>query len=256
MKIIESVILGVVVAKRNRKVPPRHPTNRLNRLRNRLAVSVLEHPAIVNAWPEKRRLRVLRNLQSFADKMGSRFDSDNCGFFNSSLPNGGPDPNPHHRPNGKPRQPVNLRRRRQADESKSELADWRLNSWVAEDSSFMWLYEYCFEGEDWSTLSDEHFDFITDSADDLCEEDDDECAYFDMRSCQFRGKQDQILVRGGNSGRALDPNPQKAWKQVTTGLRKWANRYLNNCHGMRKNAIPAKRARAMYNRWVDKVPQL
>lgn len=255
MKIIESVILGVVVAKRDRKVPPRHPKNRLNRLRNKLAESVLNHPALVDAWPEKRRDRVLGNLQAFADKMGSRFDSDNCGFFNSSLANGGPDPMPHHRPNGKPRKEVNLlRRRRQADES--EESDWRLNSWVAEDSSFMWLYEYCFDGEDWSNLSDEQFDFITDSADDLCEEDDEECAYFDMSTCQFRGKEDQILVRGNNSGRALSANPQKAWKQVTTGLRKWANRYLNNCHGMRKDKLPAKRARAMYNRWVDKVPAL
>ncbi|CAG5110891.1 Oidioi.mRNA.OKI2018_I69.chr2.g5241.t1.cds [Oikopleura dioica] len=254
MKIIESVILGVAVAKRDRKVPPRHPLNRLNRLRNKLAVQVLEHPALEAEWSKKRRTRVLGNLQSFADKMKSRFDSDNCGFFDSSLPNGGPDPDPHLRDNGKPRRPVSSRRRRQADFSISD--DWRQNTWVAEDSSFMWLYEYCFEGQNWENLSDDQFDFITDSADDLCEEDDEECAYFDMGTCQFRGKQDQILVRGGGKSRALSANPQKAWKQVTTGLRKWATRYLNNCHGMRKDKLPAKRARSMYNRWSDKIPAL
>lgn len=252
MKVIESVLLGVVLAKRDRKVPPRHPRNRINRLANKLAGDVINHPSL--DWSDKRKDRVLGNIQSFAASMERRFDSDHCGFFNSSLANGGPDPSPHLRDNGKPRKPVRSRKRRQADGDDENVEDWRQNTWIKEDSTFMWLYEYCFEGN-FQKLKDEEFDFVTDTADDLCEDGDDECAYFDMGTCQFRGKQDQMLVRGKGKGRALSSDPKKAWKQVTTGLRKWASRYLNNCHGMRKDKLPVKRAKAMYSRWEAKFPE-
>ena len=62
------------------------------------------------------------------------------------------------------------------------------------------------------------------------------------------------VVRGRGGGRKLSDNPQKAWKQVTTGLKKWALRYLNNCYGMRKSKKPANRAKAMYERHVDSFP--
>lgn len=252
MKLLTGVLLGLVAAKPNRSVPPRHPSNRLNRLRNKLAPSILEHPNLT--WSDKRKTRVLAKLQEFADKMQDRFDSDNCGYYDSSLKHGGPDPNPEERESGRPRNPTN-RRRRDTDlvgRYPRDADDWRNSWWIADDTAFGWLYEYCFE-EDHTKLDDDQFDFVTDTGDDLCETESD-CEYFDLDSCQFKNGAGEVLVRGKRGGRKLSDNPQKAWKQVTTGLKKWAQRYLNNCHGMRKNKLPANRAKSMYNRWVNKFP--
>jgi hypothetical protein len=257
MKLLAGLVLGLVAAKRDgkpdRKVPPRHPSNRLNRLANKLAVDILQHPNL--SWSDKRKDRVLENLQNFADKMLGRFQSDNCGYYNSELKHGGPDPEPHMRESGRPRNPTSRRRRRDIEtflRDPREAENWQDSWWIKEDSSFMWLYEYCFT-DDWSTLSDAQFEFILNSGDDLCEDEAD-CEYFDLHSCQFKNGDGEVQVRGKRGGRKLSDNPQKAWKQVTTGLKKWAQRYLNNCHGMRKDKLPANRAKSMYNRWVDKFP--
>lgn len=248
--VLAGLMLGVVSAARdgkpNRAVPPRHPSNRLNRLANKLAVDILKHPNL--PWPVKRSDRVLDNLQKFAGKMQDRFDSDNCGFYDPSLKHGGPDPNPHLKPNGKPRKPISRKRR--------DTAGWQENWWVKEDTSFGWLYQYCYDG-DHTVLDDDQFDFVTASDDDLCLEDDGDegCFVFDMTTCQFKNDQGDVQVRGKRGGRKLSDNPKKAWKQVTTGLKKWALRYLNNCYGMRKSKLPANRAKALYTRWVDQFPE-
>jgi hypothetical protein len=255
MKLLTGLVLGLVAAKRknkpDRSVPPRHPSNRLNRLANKLAVDILNHPNL--SWSDKRKDRVLGNLQAFADKMQGRFDSDNCGYYDSTQKHGGPDPNPDERESGRPRNPTSRKRRDvELFREAREADDWRSSWWIAEDSAFMWLYEYCNE-RDHTILSDDQVDFILETGDDLCEDESD-CEYFDLHSCQFKNGAGEVLVRGRRGGRKLSDNPQKAWKQVTTGLKKWAQRYLNNCHGMRKNKLPANRAKAMYNRWVDKFP--
>ena len=75
----------------------------------------------------------------------------------------------------------------------------------------------------------------------------------DEATCEWHG--DMVTVRGSNKGKTnarLSKDPEKAVKQITTGLRKWAERYLNNCHGMRKDEVPRKRARGLYRKWLAK----
>jgi len=260
MKLLTGLVFGLVSAARDgkpdRSVPPRHPSNRLNRLANKLAVDILDHPQL--SWKQGRKDRVLANLQGFADKMQNRFDSDNCGYYNSEVKHGGPDPEPNTRESGKPRKDLSRRRRDLSSRDRRDGEDWRQNEWVKTDTTFGWLYEACF-ADDYSKLENPQWDFVLESSDDLCDEslDSEEagvCEYFDTHTCQFKNTAGDVLVRGKRGGRKLSENPQKAWKQVTTGLKKWAQRYLNNCHGMRKNKIPATRAKSMYNRWVEKFP--
>lgn len=265
MKLLTGLVFGLVSAARdgkpNRKVPPRHPENRLNRLANKLAVDILHHPNL--SWPQKRKDRILDNLQKFAEKMKQRFNSDNCGYYNSELKHGGPDPNPDKRENGKPRNPVARRKRRQTSDN------WRTNWWIAADTQFGWLYEACFAQkvsddammkviDGWFAEDEDEavsrYDFYLETSDDICDEDETNCEWFDDSECQFKNGAGETLVRGKRKGRKLSDNPQKAWKQVTTGLKKWALRYLNNCYGMRKDKKPANRAKAMYSRHVDKFP--
>jgi hypothetical protein len=275
MKLFFMLMIGLIDAKKKggRKVPPRHPLSRLNRLSRRLAPEVLNHPNL--DWPVKKQDRVLGKLQAFADRMKTRFESDNCGFYDSSLKHGGPDPNPDVKPNGKPRKPVDDRKRRDADTCEPWEAPkdyW----WIKKDSAFMWLYSYCNTDNDYSCGAandaeiEKREEFLIESTDDLCI-DGEACEWFDMTTCTFREienyKEDLSntedeekivqgtkVVRGRGGGRKLSDNPQKAWKQVTTGLKKWALRYLNNCYGMRKSKKPANRAKAMYERHVDSFP--
>lgn len=252
MKILSGILLAMVAAKPDRKVPPRHPKNRLNRLQNKLAVSVLTHPGL--PWKPKRSQRVLNKLQAFADRMLKSFERPTCGYYDPTTRHGGPDPEPHLRENGKARNPTNRKRRD---------AEWTPPSdatWIKADSSFMWLYEYCFtqndevlKNEDGS-WNDDRWNFVGDSDDLICLDEDDTCASFDMSTCQWSDNLGNVVPRGKRGGRKLSDDPQIAWKQVTTGLKKWAQRYLNNCHGMRKNNLPARRAKAMYNRWVAEFP--
>jgi hypothetical protein len=51
-----------------------------------------------------------------AANMLSAYGRTNCGFYDSALTNGGPDPNPELRPNGKPRKDFSRKRRQVEDE--------------------------------------------------------------------------------------------------------------------------------------------
>lgn len=249
MKLTTVLLMGLSVEaiKKDRKVPPRHPRNRLARLANRLAVQTIRHPGL--DWSDKRKDRVLGNIANFANKMMDRFNSEHCGYYSSTVGNGGPDPAGNElRVSGKARNPVSDRKRRAGDE------DWKNFSHVANDSEYMWLYEACYT-KNYEKLSDDQWDFYTDMGDDLCEEDDESCSFFDDEDCSFKGSDGGQRVRGKNGKKkSLNNDPQIAWKQVTTGLKKWSQRYIANCHGMRKANKPANRATALYKRWVQEFP--
>ncbi|CBY16470.1 unnamed protein product [Oikopleura dioica] len=55
-------------------------------------------------------------VDKMAANMLSAYDRAKCGFYNSDLTNGGPDPNPELRPNGKPRKVFSRKRRQVEDE--------------------------------------------------------------------------------------------------------------------------------------------
>jgi len=166
---VSTAILAVSVWAEERKVPPRHPDQRLNRL-NQFAeewlTDNLSHLPSVYSWVNK--------FNNNAARMSNAFKRANCGFYDSTLmPHGGPDPNPELRPSGRPRN------RRQAE---------------------------------------------TDSGD----------AY---------ESDDGTLLRYDKA------NPMTGIKQITTGYRKWAQRFINECHGQRKFDYQVQRM----NRWFNKL---
>ena len=101
----------------------------------------------------------IAKFESNGSRMLRAFNREKCGYFDATnLPHGGPDPDPHLRPNGKPRNPLRKRR--------SDSDDY--------------------EGEDGSLL------------------------------------------------RYDRTNPLTGIKQITTGYRKWAQRFINECGGQRR----------------------
>lgn len=102
-----SAIILAAVAAQEKKVPPRHPSQRLNRLQQFSTEWLNDNlpflPSLQN-W--------IKKFETNAERMTNAFNREKCGFYDAGLlPHGGPDPNPA-RPDGKPR-----RERRQADES-------------------------------------------------------------------------------------------------------------------------------------------
>jgi len=141
---------------------------------------------------------------------------------------------------------VNGRRRRSDD----------LNAWLFEACECNVNAEsddnQCFDG-----LSDAQFDFYGDAILNkmVCEDDDEsECYGLDDQTCEWYGAMENEVRNGKNkkNNARLSNQPEKAVRQITTGLRKWAERYLNNCHGMRKDEVPRKRARKLYQKWLGK----
>lgn len=110
---VSTAILMVSVSAQEKKVPPRHPTQRLNRL-NQFAEEWLNdnvsHLASLPSWVNK--------FNNNAARMERGFSRANCGFYDPALaPHGGPDPNPLLRPSGRPRN------RRQASLGEGDYED-------------------------------------------------------------------------------------------------------------------------------------
>jgi len=172
MKVSSVVLVALASADKDKKVPPRTPKQRLNRLqifsREWLNDNLPNLPSKEN-WASKFEIN--------AERMLDAYDRDSCGFFDPSLPYGGPDPNPELRPENadgelRPRRPIDRKRR-----------------------------------------SDGESDGFTDEYGEL-----------------LRYNKNEPLV---------------GIKQITTGYRKWAERYINECWGQRKHNYQAKRM----NKW-------
>jgi hypothetical protein len=160
-----SIAIFAVAAADERKVPPRRPEQRLNRLNIFSAEWLHDNLSDLpskDAWIAK--------FESNAARMLKAFQRPNCGYFDpTNLPHGGPDPDPHLRPNGKPRQ------RRSTDDDDYEDGD-------------------------------------------------------------------------GSLLRYDKNNPMTGIRQITTGYRKWAQRFINECSGQRKNNFQVKRMRKWFDR--------
>lgn len=176
------VVASAVSGQDDRKVPPRHPLQRLNRLQifsEEWLNDNIAHLPSVQKWIGKFKLNAARMESAFNRKNpnGER----RCGFYDENLlPHGGPDPHPDLRNNEskKPRRPVEQRRRRDAEEE----------AYISDDGSL------------------ERYD---------------------------------------------KSNPIRGIKQITTGYRKWAERFINECYGQRKNNSQVKRM----GKWFEKLGQ-
>jgi len=162
---VTAIVLATTVAADDKKVPPRRPEQRLNRLiqfSHEWLTDNLPNLPSVNSWKNK--------FENNAGRMLAAYEREECGYFDpDNLPHGGPDPNPELRPNLKPRN----RRSDDGDQTDGGLYD---------EDGFM---------------------------------------------------------------RYDKTNPMVGIKQITTGFRKWAERYINECHGQRKYKYQVDRM----NKW-------
>lgn len=214
----------------DRKVPPRHPQNRLARLQQ-FALEFIS--ANFDDNPNKRKI-----ITQFTNSMQQSFDRTTCGYYDPSSSVGGPDPQPEIRESGRARNPATGRNRREDD--------WMTETCLCEQEG----KENCFD-----ELSDAQYNYYVDSSinEMFCDEDEvsnGSCAYLNMQTCEWVNKDNRAEVRGKNGSHRLSNDPIKALKQITTGIRKWADRYLNNCHGMRLKRAPSTRARRIYRKWI------
>lgn len=158
---VSSVVLVTLASASDKKVPPRTPIQRLKRLQQFseewLTDNLPNLPSKAN-WVQKFEIN--------AERMVNAFNRPKCGFFDPSLPFGGPDVNPHLRPDLKPRRETRARR------------------------------------------NDDSSDYEDDSG--------------------------ELLRYNKNQ-------PLTGIKQITTGYRKWAERYINECWGQRNHKYQKQR---------------
>lgn len=100
---ISLATLAVVAVADDKKVPPRTPLQRLNTL-SRFVTNFADTQVATKLSPAAAGRFKSRIVDGMLNNFKNAFGRETCGHFNPNLPNGGPDPNPELRPNGKPRQ--------------------------------------------------------------------------------------------------------------------------------------------------------
>jgi len=214
MKLISSLAIALVAAD-EKKVPPRHPLNRLNTLRTfitNFADDVIM-PAIDN---RKYADRFVRQMHGMMDNMENAYNRPNCGYYDPNSKHGGPDPNPDVKPNGKPRA------RRDAEE----------DTHFDDQQSFE---DECAKG--WENNNAVVRGECCDGVASYAAANADECA--SLPAVRRKGNKKTPWDR-------LSQDPALKWKQIMTGTRKWADRYINNCSGQRKKQHVSKRTKKKF----------
>jgi hypothetical protein len=97
---VKTVILALAAApvsaeqlKTSRKVPPRHPLNRIARLQQFGFAYVDKYYPAANGGNKGQGMKTL--IESFTTRMKNSFNRAQCGHYDSEQkPHGGPDPNP------------------------------------------------------------------------------------------------------------------------------------------------------------------
>jgi len=216
MKIAIATTFALVAAK-EKKVPPRHPLQRLNKLKTfyqNFFQELADNETMKQGEADRRTVRA----EAFIQNLEDAFNRPNCGYYVDDGKHGGPDPNPEVNFNtGKPRN------RRTAD-NEDDLTE-AVREWCAEEVQDNYYIKGAYTEQSEANWA--------------------ECCQFDNEFCLGKAPRSGA---GGNKKAydRLSDNPQLKWKQITTGTRKWAQRYINNCNGMRKYNKAAKRANKMY----------
>ena len=168
---------------------------------------------------QKEATRRTERANNFLGKMETAFNRPNCGYYSGEGKHGGPDPNPELKSNGKPRN------RRTADNEEDLLE--AAQEWCAEEVQDGYKIGGVFTEQSEANWA--------------------ECCQLDNDFCDGR----QPGARSGAANQKaydrLSDNQPLKWKQITTGTRKWAQRYINNCHGQRKHKLASRRANKIYN---------
>lgn len=225
MKIALATTVALAAAQKGeKKVPPRHPLQRLAKLGvfyENFFAEMAADGVMKQGEADRRTLRAT----GFLKKMEKAFNRPNCGFYDADEgKHGGPDPNPGVNPNtGKDRA---RRTADNEDDLKEAAAEWCAAE--MEDGYFI--------GGSYTEQSEANWA---------------QCCQLDNQFCMGKAPRSGA----GSNQKAYDrlsDLPSLKWKQITTGTRKWAQRYINNCHGQRKNKLASKRANKMYNTVYDK----
>jgi hypothetical protein len=218
MKLISSLAIALVAAN-EKKVPPRHPLNRLNTLTTfftNFAADVVT-PLVGAGYAG----RLEGRMHGMTASMEKAFNRPNCGYYDETTKHGGPDPNPDHRENGKPRN------RRDADDSDDDALGFTET-----------LISSCDAGS---------FATNTDELNQDC------CAAV----ANYSADCEKLPRRKGGPKKTawerLSNDPATKWKQIMTGCRKWAERYINNCAGQRKNQLIKKRTKRVFGKVNEKL---
>lgn len=227
MKIaIASTIALAAAQKGEKKVPPRHPTQRLAKLGvfyENFFAEMAEQGLMKQREADRRAARA----EGFLDSMERAFNRKNCGYYSGEGKHGGPDPNPEIKPNGKPRN------RRTADNEEDLTED--AIAWCQDEVTDSYMVQGEWSEKNWL-----------------------ECCQLDKKLTEEAGSEEDIYGfcqgkkrSGASNGNKkaydrLSDNTSLKWRQITTGTRKWAQRYINNCNGQRKNKLASKRANRMY----------
>jgi len=243
MKLISGLVTIAIAADGTKKVPPRSPTDRLKTLTTFfvnyadevMTPMKLARPSLrVN--PEKFKARMI----NLTGRMERAYNRDTCGFFDPSTTHGGPDPNPGHRENGKPRN------RRTADEDNEE---GEFNSLVGTEDAEV----ECAKAV-WNTASDEIQVTCCELKTDFYTENQTSCDAAAASAATAAGK---VRAKGGKGKKThwerLSNDPKLKFKQMMTGTRKWADRYIGNCSGQRKNNIIKNKTKSILIKMMQKL---
>jgi len=220
MKLLGTLSVALVAAQ-NKKVPPKTPEQRLNTLKGFFAKFTADIMSSVTGDGVATRFN--SRMQRMLENMEAAYNRPNCGYFDPSSKHGGPDPYPGFKnsdPNGK------KRNRRLAEEDSNNLQEQACTGSVTDEDGNV-----------------ETYDPFGDMLGNCCSFD-----WFNEANsvtCQ-KGERAGGKKKGKDQWSRLSDDPKLKWKQITTGTRKWAERYINNCSGQRKNKLVVKRMKKVY----------
>jgi len=246
MKLISGLVTIAIAADGTKKVPPRHPLQRLKTIKTffvQYVDEIMTPMKIANSSlkinPEKFKARMI----NMTVRMENAFNRPTCGYFDSSTQHGGPDPMPNHRENGKPRN------RRNTDDDDDEEVNGE------DQENNLVVVAACAVAPAW-TVHDLRADCCDASAvyyaanTSGCDETAAAAATAAAAGGKFRAK-------GGKAKKSqwdrLAQDPTLKFKQILTGTRKWAERYIGNCGGQRKQNLIKNRTKSMLNRMLAKL---
>lgn len=237
------------VVKTDRRVPPRHPVNRLARL-NLFCDSLFTQ----TGWIKDSRTRgLIKKCNGWSATMQKKVEKgetgETCFFYDPDMPNGGPDTNnppspPHDADYHKNWDSGMLewqsrKRRSPEDQPGIPASSWFKNPFVAEDGVEM---VQTFDSSAANYISAEWLDpeAVAQAEAEICMDD---CGENGDSNCETecavieRARGDKKIAGLKKRG------PWKATRSIVTGFRKWGERYLANCHGHRRGTHMNRRTK-------------